>query len=107
MRLPPTPAKHRIGGRASKRQLCKEALTLRGKNDVTWLAALGPPNVDRAAVRVEVAHLQLTQLAPSAASFQRALHNTTKVRIAAVDQPLRFGDREIADARGINRAGRA
>src|SRR5215472_1313427 len=87
---------------ATGTDLFEERLAFFGENNVARLAALARLDCHRAGVRVEVVDLQRHKLAETGAGFERGLYQQAEVGIAAVDKPLRLGDGQIANARGVD-----
>src|SRR4029077_16072565 len=82
--------------------LAEECRALVGQNDMTNLAGLAPTDGNRAGVRVEVLHLEPHQLAVAGAGLERGAHQRPEIRIAGVDQPLGFGDRQVTHPRHLD-----
>src|SRR3974390_737404 len=70
--------------------------------DVSGLAALGLPEMHRAAIRIKVRHDEPRQLPVASASHQRGLHDAAERRLGFVYQPLALGHREGAVSCGVD-----
>ena len=62
------------------------------ENDMAALAALAGPDVNRAAIGVEIRSPKRSQFAIACARYQRSLCQTAEIRIARIQEPLCFGD---------------
>src|SRR5262245_47126650 len=96
-------AQHALAAVPARTKLGKERPPLVVQHDVTRLAGLALADRQRFGIGVIVGDAQRDQLAVTAAAVQRGLYQRAKVRLAYVDQPGGFRDREKARAACINR----
>jgi len=97
----PLAAKYNLRLLPLRSKVAEKLLPFLSQNDVAVLVNLAFANMQRAAIGVEISHAQPRKLLIASAGFQCGSDQDTKLRIACINEPFRFGKREVARASDV------